>query len=393
MGVLITSNAFYPNIGGVENSLLYLAKSYLKQGVSVDIVVSDVNLVNEKVLSTYEEYEGISIHRYQCYQTVPKYLKPFYFLKRYIKAAYLLHKLKKLKKPEITISRFHTNVILAKLVGLKNIVYLVPGEVSMQNCAANSTSNISDSWHYRLRIMLDLRLQQFAMKISDRLFVFSRTMQKQVLDSVNKTAVILKPGVDVDRFTPITEKQKQKLKLTLNLPQDKKILLIVGRFVLAKGFIFALESLKYLDNCHLVIVGAGDEEESYKDYVHENNLGALVTFTGVKFNTECYYSVSDFFLMTSVYEPFGQTILEAMASGLPVIAFSQSAGVITATHEILTESDALFINELSGYSLAKGVISLINNESEVSSLSSRSRRLACELYSWERLALSLLQQT
>ena len=75
--ILITSNAYYPNIGGIENSLRYLAQAYVKQGYRVDVVISDVNNVTDEKLAEFEELDGLNIHRYATTHELPIVLRPF----------------------------------------------------------------------------------------------------------------------------------------------------------------------------------------------------------------------------------------------------------------------------------------------------------------------------
>ena len=67
--VVITSNLYKPNIGGVENSLYHLAHSYLKQGLQPIIVASDI-ASSECKLPEYEEAEGILVYRYAMNKNV-----------------------------------------------------------------------------------------------------------------------------------------------------------------------------------------------------------------------------------------------------------------------------------------------------------------------------------
>jgi glycosyltransferase involved in cell wall biosynthesis len=60
-----------------------------------------------------------------------------------------------------------------------------------------------------------------------------------------------------------------------------------------------------------------------------------VRFTGAQLRPEDYLGAADAFLMTSSYEPFGQTILEALSAELPVISFRAGKGVTVATEEIV----------------------------------------------------------
>jgi 1,2-diacylglycerol 3-alpha-glucosyltransferase len=232
------------------------------------------------------------------------------------------------------------------------------------------------------------------MRSADKLAVFSKNMHQQVSSCFKSPPLLklVKPGVDNKRFFPLSQNRKTALRLTMNLPVEATVLLIVGRFVRAKGILYALEALRYLPNCHLVLVGGGEEDKVYRQLVQEYNLASQVTFAGVQQDPVNFYQCSDLFLMTSVYEPLGQTILEGLSSGLPVVAFTPSDLVITATRELLNANEAVFVDELSGAALARSISGLIANQVNYNNLAELSRQVAIEKFSWARLASQLIDE-
>jgi 1,2-diacylglycerol 3-alpha-glucosyltransferase len=390
--ILITSNAYFPNIGGIENSLRYLASAYLKSGYRVDVVISDVNNVTEQQLAEYELLDGVHIHRYTTSHNLPILLRPFSGIWS-LKALYLLLKyIKSEQNPEVTISRFHTTTWLAKIAKLDYVVYLLPGVVKFQNHPARlSEQHGINKFKQHLRYRYHVWLQQKALRSADRLSVFSHNMREQVECCYSHPVPLLltKPGVDTVRFSPISESIKQDLRENLAIPTDKNVLLCIGRFVKAKGFMYVLEAIKNIENVHLILVGGGEEEQLYRNFVADNNIEEKVTFTGVLQNPTQYYQISDAFIMSSTYEPLGQTILEALSCGLPIVAFKPCDEVITATFELLSEDEAVFVKALSACALAESITALFISPEKMKSLSYVSRSIAVERFSWERLAKRL----
>ena len=133
--------------------------------------------------------------------------------------------------------------------------------------------------------------------------------------------VIIPNGVDIKRFNPKNHKIKKF--------QDGKInILFVGRIEKRKGLIYLLKAYKILEkkfhNIRLIIVGEGELKEDAKSWVKDNNLKE-VYFEGEKVGKELasYFATSDIFCAPSIFgESFGIIILEAMASGLPVVGFA-----------------------------------------------------------------------
>ena len=89
--ILITSNLYKPNIGGIENSLFHLSEEYVKQGFKVIIAVSDINSDGLQ-LPLFEEVNGVIILRYRAKQ----YKGALGFIKHVINAISLYNKIKRI---------------------------------------------------------------------------------------------------------------------------------------------------------------------------------------------------------------------------------------------------------------------------------------------------------
>jgi glycosyltransferase involved in cell wall biosynthesis len=156
-----------------------------------------------------------------------------------------------------------------------------------------------------------------------------------------------KPGVDEVRFSFNVNLDVEAKRRYLSLPPDKKLVLFVGRFVPAKGVDVLISALTHLStDTDLVLVGEGESEEDYRRQIVALGLEDRVYIRGATRDVESYYESCNVFAMSSNYEPFGQTILEAMASGLPLVAFSAQADVMTATEELGLDE---FINYADRY--------------------------------------------
>ncbi|MFW6001278.1 MAG: glycosyltransferase family 4 protein [Halanaerobium sp.] len=132
-------------------------------------------------------------------------------------------------------------------------------------------------------------------------------------------------GIDTDLFSP---EHKSKNFIEKNDLEGKIKMLYVGRAAKEKNIYLLLESLnilnkKYGDLLELIITGDGPELENLKKAAPEN-----VVFTGFKNGLELsqIYASSDIFVFSSLTETYGNVIIEAMASGLPVVAVN-SGGV------------------------------------------------------------------
>jgi glycosyltransferase involved in cell wall biosynthesis len=138
--------------------------------------------------------------------------------------------------------------------------------------------------------------------------------------------VQLRRGVDTSNFMPSLRNQTLR---TQWAPNGELILLSVSRLAPEKGFGFlssiALSLRKRNFPFHLVIVGGNKNDmvvENIHNMFYSKGLHDYVTFTGFKEGRELaeIYASADVFCHCSITETFGLVVLEAMASGVPVIA-------------------------------------------------------------------------
>lgn len=185
---------------------------------------------------------------------------------------------------------------------------------------------------------------------------------------------IIPNGVDLDMYTSPERSWQPPL------------ILSVGRLVYQKGFdlgIRALARLKHLD-WQWKIAGDGPEMESLKSLVREQGISHRVVFLGWQSREELLqcYKQSNLFLFPSRHEGMPNAVLEAMASGLPVIA-SRIAGneelVLPQTTGLLVESENID-------ALTAALQELIDNPARGQHLGAASRQRVEQFFGWENTA-------
>ena len=148
----------------------------------------------------------------------------------------------------------------------------------------------------------------------------------------NKERLLTVPqGVDTSEFHPLPAKSKLELRQRLNLPHDIPLILAVGFLIRRKGYNEIFTQLVKLDfDFRFIVLGEYDlnsnhfliKHQSEMDEIYElgkNLLGNKIIFTGFKENVSEYLQCSEYFLMNSIQEGLPNALLEAMASGVPVI--------------------------------------------------------------------------
>ncbi|GER87292.1 glycosyl transferase family 1 [Dictyobacter vulcani] len=137
------------------------------------------------------------------------------------------------------------------------------------------------------------------------------------------------------------------------IPEDKTILLYVGRVSWEKNLRLLIQAYSQMDHsrCHLVIVGQGP---AYNE-IQQDLEQVPVTFTGYLSGEELAmaYASADVFAFPSYTETFGQVVLEAMSSGLPVVGVRSEGVCDLVQHQktgLLLDADNLQENEqIAGY--------------------------------------------
>ena len=144
-------------------------------------------------------------------------------------------------------------------------------------------------------------------------------------------------GVDFGRFKNVEAAEKEALLEKLRLPSGRRVLLWVGRVHRSmKGSDRVERTARLLpDQVTLVVVGNGPEYEGMIERNHDLIEAGRLVMAGSCSVPEEYYRVADGFLFTSYHEPFGLVILEAVASGLPIIAYPvlQGGGAVALLRE------------------------------------------------------------
>ena len=195
-------------------------------------------------------------------------------------------------------------------------------------------------------------------------------------------AVIVRPGVDPDRFTPPSSPPPPPWKL-----------LTVARLVSRKGIDTVLAAIARLrahfPDLQYYIVGEGPDRERLGQLVVQYQLQGCVHFMGYVSDEALpsLYRKAHIFVMTPREEPesvegFGSVYLEASASGLPVVA-ARSGG---ASEAVIPEQTGLLVPPDDPDALAQALQRLLANPTLRQTLGARGRQWVEREMNWERAA-------
>jgi glycosyltransferase involved in cell wall biosynthesis len=188
--------------------------------------------------------------------------------------------------------------------------------------------------------------------------------------------------IDTDVYKP---RHKALLRDMLGLPQEKKLILFVAMNVHddRKGYKYLLSALQYLEtsknileNTELVVLGSSRPQEDLNKVFKTHYLGKLSD----ELSLSLIYSACDVFVAPSTQDNLPNTVIESLASGVPVVAFN-----VGGMPDMIESGKNGFLAELrSSESLARGIMDIFNGDSV--QLSNNARKKAIDTFSPQLIA-------
>jgi glycosyltransferase involved in cell wall biosynthesis len=159
----------------------------------------------------------------------------------------------------------------------------------------------------------------------------------------------------------VARRSVSEMKRELKIPGDAAVVGMVANFRPQKGYGQFIRSIpKIRRACRgtvFVIVGDGEEWEKVKVMIGRLGIGGAVRLTGNRENVGDYYQIFDVFVLSSLWEGMPYVILEAMASGLPIVATD-----ICGNNELVEDGRNGFLVEAGSIDgIAERVINLLKN--------------------------------
>lgn len=377
------SHAYLPAIGGIENYLREIGRHFLKIGYRVGVICrrTDPHLPEE------EEIEGVRVIRHPDFAVPGRHLpaKHRYLtgeIARWLEESELL-------REGLVICRYpHYQCALSRLGEAPPSLYIPASVWPALAARMIPPGRIKEKIFARIWRRQVTILEKTALEEAGRVVVFSHNMLAQLKDYYGiapERITVNPPGVDPNRFAP--ELPDPSLREELQLHPGIPVVMYVGRFSPEKNLLFLLRSLSPLlkeGKARLLIVGEGPTRGTLEGEIEARGVRDAVRFTGRVREPEKYYPLADVFVSVSRYESFGQSILEAMASGLPVVALEHSPPrVMVAAPEIIEDGASGFTVPENGAAFRAKVEQLLSSPRLREEMGRRGREICLERFAWE----------
>ena len=189
---------------------------------------------------------------------------------------------------------------------------------------------------------------------------------------VKNNITIIPTGIDSDKFA---QAHPDQFRHKYNIPDNRKLLLNVSRVAFEKNMgllLDVVQELKHtLPEIFLIIAGEGPAKKDYQQQVIKMGLQDNVSFVGyLDRNSElidCYHC-ADIFVFSSKTETQGLVLLEALASGTPVVSIAAMGTV-----DILTDCEGALISTEQVSDFAQKVATLLQDPEQYASISEAAR--------------------
>jgi N-acetyl-alpha-D-glucosaminyl L-malate synthase BshA len=346
-------------LAGTEIATYNIAKYLARRGHEVHVVTSwDEGLPKE----SFEE--GFYVHRIH--------------IPRLEIVGYTLHVLKEL----LLIKQLNPDIVHAQGIPRGVACVLAKKLLNIPCVVGGRGSDVYQPWKYEKVI------SKFVLGNADALIALTDHMKQKMIEILGRERddiFVIPNCIDYEFFSSYLRKQGHATLEPVN--NKKKVILYVGRLEPVKGVRYLVQAVRILinrgfRNMKLLIVGDGSEKRYLEELVKKLGLEDYIVFVGRAPHDKIpeYMASADLLVLPSLSEGFPNTIIEAMAMGLPVIA-SRVGGLPWI---IKDGENGFLVEPRNPRDIAEKIILLLTNDDLRVYMSRRNIEKARE-YDWENI--------
>ena len=307
-------------------------------------------------LSGHETKGKFFINRVKRTNVFKSKLLNYFNIFDYIK--FIVSTVKLVRNEDIDIIRAYNNHVEGFLATVVGKLTHKPVVVSVHNdfFYERKHTKKSDIASYLIINNIQRILEFFTNRSATNIFCVSTHLRKQII-AYNKIIPskikVTYNKVELDKFKKNKKSEQEMLIKKYNL-KNKKAFLFLGRFVWQKNIFTLLRAFEnvvtYEKDAVLVMVSDGPLKKDVEKHIKENDLSENVRMLGFVSNDTLpsLFRICKAFVLPSYYEGFGIALIEAQASGCPVIVSD-----IPSVRDIVNEKNSWLINPMKDESISK----------------------------------------
>ena len=355
---------FHPFIGGLEKKTLNLASALIERGMRIEIITS-------RFYPAWPEKDLV--------KNVPAYRLPSPRIKVLGASVFLVALCWYLFKQRTRIKIIHTFQ-----VGYCSAAAIVMGKLLSKPTVLSLSGSGIDGDIMRHKRTPWGRLFLFFCRSASRIVILNTAMYQELksIACVDTAIVKIPNGVDLITYRETDNKHPWKRKIGADA---ETVILYTGRLAAEKGVEFLLRAygaLRMARPTKLYILGTGPQLPLLQKLVQQYQLESTVALLPPVDDILPFLSGADIFVMPSRSEGLSNSILEAMACGLPVIA-TRVAG---NTDLIEDGVNGVLIEPGNVNHLTNVLTQLITDNEKAAALGLRARQMVCEKYDLQNIA-------
>jgi glycosyltransferase involved in cell wall biosynthesis len=357
MNILMLNYEYPPLGGGAGNATYYILKQFAGyKDLHIDLITSSVGKYKEESLSSNINiyYLNIGKGKQLHHQTAAE------LLTYSSKAQRFSRKLIKKNRYDICHAFFGIPCgFVAMKLALPYIISLRGSDVPFYN----KRFEVMDKFVFRY---MSIRIWQKA----ERVIANSQGLRKLALKSIPRQRISVIPnGVDLDEFKPLKK----------DSGKDYIHLISTGRLIERKGYAYLIKALKGEKDFKLTLIGDGDMRRALEEIAKENSVDAKFLGAVAHDKIPSYLNKADVFVLPSLNEGMSNSVLEAMACGLPIVATE------TGGSSELVNGNGFIVKKESVKEIIKALQSYKDDKRLIESHREASRRIA-ESMGWDKVA-------
>ena len=369
--------------GGPVKATYQISRELIKRGHEVVVYTTDAKNFNSRleIDSSFTD-EGIKVHRFKNLSMT--FVKKF---KLFITPQLALFAREEIKNFDIIhLQEYRTfqNIVIHHHARKHDIPYVLQVHGSLPRIGA---------WR-RLKSIYDVLFGYRLLRDASKVIALTRVEAEQYrsMGVPEEKISIIPNGIDLSEYADLSPKGSFKKKF--GIPEDKKIILYLGRIHKIKGIDFLIKAYAYLKNkmnfkdAVLVIAGPDDGYLSEaKALAYTLGVSDSVMFVEPLYGGDklAAYVDSDLCVFPSRYETFPMALLEVYACGKPIVASN-----LESLKELIIDGETGLLFEVGNFKqLAEKIIYLLNSGDKAAKIGRKAKLFIEEKYSVDKIVNDL----